>query len=327
MKLPFEIRNTALLIKKEAETNTSFGKRPEDQTAKERLENGVICLNKPAGPTSHQVSDYVQRVLEIQKSGHGGTLDPMVTGVLPVALGKGTRILQALLDAGKEYVGVLHLHEEVQESLIHKTAKEFVRTITQLPPLRSAVKRQKRERKIYYLEVLEIKGKNILFKVGCQAGTYIRTLCVDWSKAMKVNGHMAQLLRTKAASFNDKEWYSLHDLKDAYEEYKLGNEEELKKIILPAEAIVRHLPKIYVSDTTVDTLCHGADLSVPGIVSLEKSITKGKRIAILSLKGELIALGNVLEDAETLYKQERGKAVLTDKVFMEPNTYPKFIKK
>lgn len=250
-----------------------------------------------------------------------------MTGVLPVALGKSTKIVQALLIAGKEYVCLMHLHKEIQQSQIQKSAKELVGDIKQIPPRKSAVKRQERTRTVYYLNIYDIEGKDVLFKVGCQAGTYIRTICHNWGKKLGVGAHMAQLVRTKAGPFTDKDWTTLQDLKDAYEVYKEGNEEPLKKIILPVEKAVGHLPRILVLDTAVDTLCHGADLSTPGISKIHTNINKGDNVAVMTLKEELICLGISRMATEEMLKQEKGIAVTTERVFMDPGTYPKFVKK
>ncbi len=326
-KLPFEEITRELLVKKESETDLSYGKYPEQRTTEELLNNGVICINKPSGPTSHQVADYVKQILKVEKCGHGGTLDPNCTGVLAVSLGKATRIMEALLKAGKEYVCIMHLHTQIPISKIHKSSKEFIGKITQLPPVKSAVKREYREREIYYLEILEIKDQDVLFVVGCQAGTYIRTLCVNWGKALETNAHMAQLVRTKAGPFNEKEWYSLHDLKDAYELYKTENNDSLlKKIIKPTEYAIQHLPKIYITDSSVDTICHGANLNIPGISRLDSKIEKNNMVAVLTLKNELAALGTAILTSEEIIKENKGLAVKTFKVFMEPEIYPHYKK-
>ncbi len=177
-KLPFEKIERQVITKRESETDKRYGKRPEERTIKELLDYGIINLNKPDGPTSHQVSDYVQRILGIGKSGHSGTLDPRVIGVLPIALGKSTKIVQTLLTAGKEYTCLMHLHKELTESQIQQSVKELIGKIRQIPPRKSAVKREERTRTVYYLNIYEIEGKDILFKVGCEAGTYIRKLCL-----------------------------------------------------------------------------------------------------------------------------------------------------
>jgi H/ACA ribonucleoprotein complex subunit 4 len=218
----------------------------------------------------------------------------------------------------------MYLHKEVKENKIRKIAKEFTGKIKQLPPVRSAIKRRERQREIYYLEILEIDNQNVLFKVGCEAGTYIRKLVHDMGKKLRVNAHMQQLIRTKTGPFTDKKWHSLHDLKDAYEFYKQGSEKELKKIIQPVEAAIEHLPKIWIQDSAVDTLCHGADLNIPGISKLDSEIKKDDLTAILTLKDELICLGISLLTSEEIMKDDKGKAVKTKKVFMKRNIYPKY---
>src|SRR3989344_8835610 len=179
MQFPFEKRKYEILKRVEEKTNAQWGKKPEERSIQELLDYGLIILNKGAGPTSHQTVDFVKNILNIEKAGHSGTLDPNVTGVLVIALGKATRVVEVLLNGGKEYICLMHLHSPVEESLIRKTFKEYMGKIEQMPPKRSAVKRQLRTRELYYLEILEMNGQDVLFKVGCEAGTYIRTLCVD----------------------------------------------------------------------------------------------------------------------------------------------------
>ncbi|MBU2634384.1 MAG: RNA-guided pseudouridylation complex pseudouridine synthase subunit Cbf5 [Nanoarchaeota archaeon] len=322
-KLPFENIKREIHVKKEAETSLNYGKKPEENTIEELINYGVINLNKPSGPTSHQVSEYIQRILNIQKSGHSGTLDPKVTGCLPIALGRATRIVQTLLKSGKEYVCLMYLHKKILPSNIHKITKEFTGKIRQIPPIKSAVKRQERTREIYYINILEIQDQHVLFKVGCEAGTYIRKLCHDMAIKMGTKGHMVQLVRTKAGPFNDSNMFSLHDLKDAYEFYKEGDEKEIKKIILPIEKSLNHLPKIWVLDSTIDSLCHGSNLNIPGISKLN-DFKKDEIIVILSLKDELVCLGTSVLSSEDILKQDKGKAISTKKVFMPTKTYLKF---
>jgi len=232
--------------------------------------------------------------------------------------------MDALLKAGKEYVCLMHIHTPITQSKIHKSSKEFIGKIIQMPPVKSAVKRQLREREIYYLEILEIKNQDVLFIVGCQAGTYIRTLCVNFGKALGTNAHMQQLVRTKSGPFNEKESYSLQDIKDAFTLYEEGEESQLKKILKPAEFAVQHLPKIWVIDSAVDTLCHGANLSIPGISKLNNKIEKNDLVAIFTLKEELVALGSAILTSEEIMNQEKGLVIKTSKVYMDPETYPHF---
>ena len=324
--LPFETIKREILVKKEAETNEKLGCKPEQRKTEEIINYGVVNINKHQGPTSHQVSDYVQKILNIDKSGHSGTLDPNVHGVLPVALGRATRIVQVLLKAGKEYIGIMHLHKDVDEKKLKEVIKNnFTGKIKQIPPLKSSVRRLQRTREIYYFDILEKEEKDILFIVGCQAGTYIRKLIHDLGQKLKVGAHMLELRRTKAGPFNEDTLFTLQDLTDAFFYYKEEkNDKFLRKIIQPIESAVAHLPKIWVFDTTVDTLCHGADLKIPGISRLN-DINKEETVAIMTLKNELVALGTSKLTSEEMIKSDKGLAAKTDKVFMEPGVYKKVI--
>ncbi|MFT4304674.1 MAG: RNA-guided pseudouridylation complex pseudouridine synthase subunit Cbf5 [Candidatus Woesearchaeota archaeon] len=326
MLLPFEKNKREIIVKKEFLTSDKFGKDPNNRSVDELINYGIINVNKPKGPTSHQVSYFVQEILNIDKSGHSGTLDPKVTGVLPVALKKATRIVNVLLPSGKEYVCLMHLHKDHEEYEIRKVMDSFVGTIDQLPPIKSAVKRQMRKRTIYYIKIHEIIGKDVLFTVGCQAGTYIRKLVHDIGKKLGSGAHMTQLIRTKAGPFNLKNSWTLQDLKDAYYYYKEENNDKfIKQIILPIEEAINHLPKIWVMDTTVDSLCHGSDLALPGICKFESGINENDNVAILTLKNELICIGTAKMSSDE-FKEKKGRAVKTDKVFMDIGIYPKYNK-
>lgn len=172
------MKNRELLERTQRDTSDKFGGRPELRSVEQLKDFGFLLIDKPAGPTSHQVSSYVQKILGIGKSGHAGTLDPKVTGVLPIATGRASRLLEFLLKAGKTYVCVMHLHGDVPRDKVDKAVEEFTGTITQLPPKRSAVARRKRKRTIYSFNVLEVKDRDILFECDVEAGTYIRKLCL-----------------------------------------------------------------------------------------------------------------------------------------------------
>lgn len=321
-QLPFELVKREVLVRKEAETSEKYGCWPEKRKADDLINLGIVNINKPKGPTSHQVSAYAQKILGLKKAGHSGTLDPNVTGVLPIALGRATRVVQTLLTAGKEYVCLMHLHKKVDENSVRETLRGFVGKIEQLPPVKSSVKRQLRQRSIYYLEIMEIDGQDVLFRVGCQAGTYIRKLCHDIGQQLGCGAHMAELIRTKAGPFDDRGMFTLQELTDAfYYCSKEGNDKYLRAVIKPCEAAVRHIPKVWVLDTTIDSLCHGADLAVPGISRVESGIKEDDTVAVLSLKGELICIGIARMDSRKMLGR-KGIAVKTEKVFMLPGVYP-----
>jgi len=321
--LPFEHIKRKVLVKKEAETSDRFGCAPEKRATEELINYGIVNIDKPRGPTSHQVADYLKKILKIDKAGHSGTLDPKVTGVLPIALGRGTRVVQSLLTAGKEYIALMHLHDNVPRDKIIKVCSEFVGKIRQLPPVKSSVKREYRYRKVYYLNVLEISEKDVLFCVGTQAGTYIRKLIHDIGQKIGCGAHMAELRRTKAGPFDESTVVTLQDLADSFYFYEEeGKERYIRSLIAPLETAVDHLPKIWVMDTTVDTICHGASLKLPGISRLEEGIEVKDTVAIMTLKDELIALGKARLNSKEMFKS-KGIAALTHKVFMLPGTYPR----
>lgn len=318
--LPFEEIKRKVILKREAETDSKFGCRPGDRSVEELIKYGIINVNKNSGPTSHQIVDYVKKILGIKKAGHSGTLDPKVTGVLPIALENATRIVQVLLSAGKEYVCLMHLHKSVDEDKIRKGFEKFSGKIKQMPPVRSAVKRQERERTVYYVEIMELDKQDVLFRIGCQAGTYIRKFVHDLGQHLGVGAHMVQLVRTKAGPFSDKDMHSLIDLKDAFEFFKEGKD-GIRKVVLPYEKATDHLGKIWVMDSTIDPLCHGADLYLAGIVKFNSHIEVGDLVAIFSLKDELICIGRAEKNSDEMVKNDKGTAVKTTKVFMDRGIY------
>jgi len=324
-QLPFEVKNREILVRREAETSPKYGSDPNKRSIKELINYGVVNIDKPKGPTSHQVSAYVQKILKIKKAGHSGTLDPQVTGVLMIALGRATRVVQSLLKSGKEYVGVMHLHKEVPKEQLDETINKFIGKIMQLPPIKSAIKRQLRQRSIYYFEVLEIDKQDILFRTGVEAGTYIRKLCHDIGKKLGCGAHMAELRRTKVGPFKEQDnLTTLQDLTDAFWYYENEKSEKfLRKCIQPIEKAVKHLPKVWILDTTVNSLCHGVNLKVPGITKVEAEIEPDQQVAIMTLKDELVAVGTASMTSKNMVKKERGVAVKTHKVFMAQNTYPR----
>jgi H/ACA ribonucleoprotein complex subunit 4 len=173
--LPQEKVKRKRLVKSSKVTTSKFGCDPNERSIEGLLESGIVLIDKPSGPTSHQVSAWVKDILKIKKAGHGGTLDPRVTGLLPVTLGRATNAVQAVHIGGKEYVGIMMFHSDVPNEKVREIFSEFTGKIYQTPPVRSAVKREMRIREIYYLELLELEKRLALFKVGCESGTYIRT--------------------------------------------------------------------------------------------------------------------------------------------------------
>lgn len=323
--LPEEENDFKIIVKEESETNAKYGKRPEKRTIEEKLTNSIVLIDKPYGPTSHQVSYWVKQIFNLKKSGHSGTLDPHVTGVLPIALGKGTKIIQALKLANKEYVGVLKVSSNPSLKAVKKVAEKMIGNIKQTPPEMAAVKRVERTRKIYYLDILEVHDNEILFKIGCEKGFYVRVFCKQFARALNSKGVMVDLRRTKVGLFNESDLVFLQDLVDEYVFWKENKKNNLNKILRPVEDGIRSLGKVYVKDSAVNALCYGAPLSCSGISKITDKIEKNDLIAILSLKEELIALGKSAMTSEEILK-ESGVAVKLERVFMEKDLYPKMWK-
>jgi len=248
-----------------------------------------------------------------------------VTGILPTALEEATKVVQALLLTGKEYVCVMRLHSQVSEDQIKAVLGEFHGTIYQRPPVRASVKRRLRTRKIYYLNLLETDGKNILFKVGCEAGTYIRKLCYDLGEALGCGAHMQELRRTRVGPFiEDEGLVTLHDVAYMFAQWQETSDENLlRKFIYPMEKSLELLPKIYIRDSAVDAVCHGAHLAAPGVLSLNTEIKPNDAVAIFTQKGEVVALAKALTSTEEILGMDHGLVAKTQRVLMPRGIYPK----
>ncbi|MDR1820506.1 MAG: RNA-guided pseudouridylation complex pseudouridine synthase subunit Cbf5 [Methanobrevibacter sp.] len=314
-----------IVMKSKSKTNYEYGNIPAKRPITDYLNNGVINLDKPSGPTSHEIDSYVKRILSLEKTGHGGTLDPKVTGILPIGLSSATRVMQLLTLASKEYVAVMTLHDDVEEEEIYNIFNEFQGKIYQIPPVKSAVKRELRVRNIYNSEIMEIFKRNILFKIDCEAGTYVRTYCHDIGEALGVGAHMAELRRVRAGPFDENtNLITLQDLTDAFYYWKEENDESyLRNVVMPMEKAVEHLPKVIIKDSAVEAICNGANLASGGITSISTDIKKYKTVAIETMKGELVASAQSLFSFEEILLSDSGILFDSEKVFMKPGTYPK----
>lgn len=313
----------------DVEVNYDYGCHPRNRTIEEHINKGIINIDKPSGPTSHEVDVWLKDIMHVDKTGHGGTLDPKVTGVLPVALNTATKSLSLLLLSPKEYVCLMRLHKPVDEEDIISILDEFTGKIYQIPPVKSAVKRELRVRTIYEVKLLEIRdNQDVLFRITCQSGTYIRKYCHDIGEALGCGAHMAELRRTMAGSFlEDDTLTTLQDVTDAYYFYKEdGDEILLRKLIQPMEHTTKYVRKIYVKDTAVDSICHGANLASSGVVKLDNQIHENNTVAVMTLKEELLAIGTCMYSTNDIINSDTKIIVDIQKVFILPNTYPKMWK-
>jgi H/ACA ribonucleoprotein complex subunit 4 len=217
----------------------------------------------------------------------------------------------------------MQIHADIPESTIRDLLNEFVGEIYQKPPVRASVKRETRKRFIYQLDVCEVDGRKVLFRCSCQAGTYMRKLCSDIGEVLGCGAHMRELRRTRAGPFvEDESLVTLHQLSAAQSDFESGDDSALRKIIQPMEVALTSLPKVVIRDSAVDSVCHGADLALPGLLQLDSAIERNRLVAIFTLKGEAVGLGRALLTTREMLDQERGEAVKIERVIMDRGTYP-----
>ena len=320
------LRLDALEIINDDVTSTKYGHRPNSRPLDVLFDNGIILLDKPAGPTSHELVAWTKRILGITKAGHSGTLDPGATGLLPIGLGDATKALSILLLGPKEYYAIARIHQQMDLDLIDSVLGQFIGEIYQRPPQRSSVKRSTRVRRIYELQRLESVDNILLLRVLCEAGTYIRKLVYDIGEVLGTGATMFELRRTRVSVFSESpdNLVRLHDLVDAVETYKeTKKEEKIRSFIKPIELALEGVLSVAVKDSAVDALCHGAQVAIPGIVAIDKNIQKGNLVAIYSLKGEIVALGQANMNSEEIRENDKGIAFNIKRLIMKPDTYPR----
>lgn len=279
----------------------------QEKSISELLEFSILNIDKPSGPTSFWVSDFVRERLGLRKTSHFGTLDPKVTGVLPIALNRACKLTGYFLGHDKEYAGIMHLHAEIEEKKLKEEIKKFIGNIMQLPPVKSRVKREERQRTVYSFDILEFdkEKKDVLFRTKVQAGTYIRKLCSDIG--LKIGGaHMTELRRTKAGIFSetDSEFVNLYEFADAVEKYKQGDEEKLKKMLIPGEIISKILPVVQIKkdDEIINKLYNGSPVFYE-FLKKQLKFNVGDKIAIFS-GNKFVEVARVVNEKQILAKPE-----------------------
>ncbi len=282
---------------------------------------GILVIDKPCGPSSHQVAAWVGKMLGCQV-GHAGTLDPQVSGVLLVMLGNAVRLAPLLLKHEKEYICLMRLHGDVEKSRIERIALEFTGRIYQRPPKKSAVKRNLRIRVIHRIELLSIENRLILFRVHCDAGTYIRSLCHHIGLALGTGAHMQELRRTRSGAFGEESSHTLHALQDACVAAREGNRSPLDAMIVSVDAAVPDLPVVVVRDTAIDALCRGAALAGVGVIRCD-DFKKDQAVAVLSGKKEFIGLGRGLVASSSFSPGDTGLVIAMTTIFLPAGTYPR----
>lgn len=303
---------------------SGHGTLPQNRPIDEYLKYGVVTVDKPSNPSSHEVVTWVKNILECEKTGHSGTLDPKVTGVLGICLNRATRLTKSQQNAGKTYVCCVEFNGETTLDRFTKAAKALTGHLYQRPPLMCAVKRDLRLRWIYEIKLIEFEPKRALFEVRCEAGTYIRTLCTHIGLYIGCGAVMADLRRIQSGFTHESECVTLHDVQDAYHVYKTTKEEKyLRKVIKPLETILVHYPRIMIKDTAVNAICYGGQLTARGVLKYDSNIDTNTLVVLMTAKGEAVALAQPLFASCQLADIESGFITKTKRVIMEKDLYPK----
>ena len=282
-----------------------------------------VLVDKPRGPSSHQVTAWVREILGVKAAGHAGTLDPNVSGLLWIAVGPALKLLPLVLEFPKRYVGVVEFHGPVAEPAFAAALAEFTGPIYQTPPVRSAVKRQRRIRTIHRLAPLDAEGTRRVVEVVGDSGTYVRTRAVDLGEALGAGAHRAELRRTGTGPFDERNAAALAVLADAAARDRAGDPRPLAALLHPIEEVVREFPTVVAKDVAASAIAHGADLGPGGIASIDRPFAEGARVVVRARSGTLLAFGRALRPSTAVRTGKGGWSIDCQRVFVGPSDYPK----
>jgi tRNA pseudouridine55 synthase len=296
---------------------------PDDRSRSDVETFGVVNVDKPPGPSAHQVAAWVRDLVGVDRAAHAGTLDPKVTGCLPVLLGDATRMAQVFLEGVKEYVAVLELHGPAPTDL-ERVLREFEGPLYQKPPRKSAVTRRLRVREVYAMEVLDTKDRQVLLRLRCESGTYVRKLCHDLGLALGTGAHMGHLRRTTTTPFDDTSLVTMHDLADAVAFADEGDEGPFRDVVSPAERALVHLPRVTIAPSAAEQVATGAPVYAPGVIGVEPArepvaetgtgadVEAGGLVACYTPDGSAVCLGRLVGDPDA----DRGEVVSLERVLV-----------
>ena len=313
-----------IVLDDSAVTDDAIGTYPDQKTIEQRLESGFFLLDKGAGPTSHQVAAWVRDMLGLPRLGHGGTLDPFATGVLPLMSGKAMRLTKQILEQNKTYIAVFQFKNEISGEDLEEVMHKLTGRIYNVPPEISAVRVQVRTRKIHDFSLLDQHEKRIVARIRCEAGTYIRTMARDMGLLLNQPIELKELRREDSGRFSLDDCVQLHEIADAVWLWRECNEgEALLRMLHPTEKLLAGLPRIIVKDSAVAALAHGAPLLRPGLVSIPDDLTPGQNVLVTSIKGEAVCFVKVNCDSETITTMEKGEIARPSAVLMNDDVYPR----
>ena len=292
--------------------------------------DGIFNIYKEKGFTSHDVVAIVRRTIHMKKVGHTGTLDPDAEGVLPVCVGKATKLSDVIMDGRKSYRAMLRLgmttttedasgevletkEVDFNEDKIREVVASFIGKLEQVPPMYSAVKVNGKklyelaregkeiERKSRTIEVYDIRIRQFLppdrveIDVDCSKGTYIRTLCSDIGKALGCGGHMAELLRTRTGAFSLENAIKLDELK------ALAEQEKVETVLLTMEEALEDFPVVKVSEKSQKFLYNGGKIQERFLTEKPAVLTEGEIVATYDYENNLVGLYEIKKEESNYF--------------------------
>ena len=305
-------------------TDTAFGTAPDDRTLEQRLASGFILVDKPAGPTSHQLAAWARDLLGLERLGHGGTLDPFATGVLPLMTGRCMKITNKILKHQKTYIAVFRFRTMPELEELKATMATMTGRIYNVPPEVSAVKVQVRTRTIHAFELLDTDGQDAVVRITCEAGTYIRTMARDMGLLLNTPVSLKELRRETSGMFDLDHCITMDQLADAVWLWKeCGETDALMAVIHPIEKLLVDVPRCTVKDSAVAALSYGAPLLRPGLVSIPAGLKKGTELLVTSLKEEAVGFVKLKTDSDDIPSMESGELARPSMVLMDTEVYPR----
>jgi|TARA_B110000263_G_C15311772_1_gene513843 H/ACA ribonucleoprotein complex subunit 4 len=314
-----------VVFDKDAVTNVKFGSIPTERSLDDLLGSGLLLVKKPRGPTSHQLTAWIRNILGITKIGHGGTLDPMATGLLTILCGRATRLTDIILKGDKRYISVIRFGRDVDSKELQQLLESLVGEIYNVPPKESAVKVQVRTRTISSFTLIDFDPllRIAVVEISCVAGTYIRTLTRDIGLLLGTSCEMLELHRDRTSIFDESMACSMHQLTDAIFLWKEHNDERsLRKLLTPVESILTKIPSITIKDGAVAAMTHGAPLARPGLVDASSGISSGSLVVISSMKGEAVAVAETSVNVDEVLNTTKGQIAVAKSVLMPTGIYP-----
>ena len=317
-----------IILEKDAKTSPDHGTIPSERTIEQLLESCFILLDKSPGPSSHQVSAWARDMMGLEKLGHGGTLDPFASGLLPLLSGKAMRLTGKILTHDKSYLALFKFGKELKRNEIEDKMAMLTGKVYNVPPEISAVRVQVRTRKISKFDILDFDGTSLLTNIECEAGTYVRTMARDLGLLLDTPVELKELRRPTSGEFSLSQSITMQQLADAYWLWQeKGEEDAMLRILHPIEDMLSDLPRVVVKDGAAAALSHGAPLLRPGVVSIDDDLNVGTEVLLVTIKGEAVAIAKMSQNSKVIPDMNQGEVAKPNCVLMKEDTYPRSWKK